>query len=189
MAKLILREQLKARREVFAKAQEPFVASQDIANLPAQLRAWIAAARCVSAYAPIGGEADPLPLLTHAHDAGCETALPFVSNRTVPMRFLRWCPGESLVAGPMGLQQPDPGAPELAPDLIITPLLGFDRRLHRIGYGAGFYDRAFAALPAARKIGLAWSVQEVDAVPDDDWDVPLDAIWTEREWITNGENR
>lgn len=128
-----------------------------------------------------------MPLLEHAHETGCETALVHVSKKTLPMRFLRWHPGDALHAGPMGLLQPDGKARALTPDLILAPLLGFDRRLHRIGYGAGFYDRAFAAFPKALRIGLAWSVQEVDAVPNDAWDIPLHAVWTEREWIVNGD--
>jgi 5-formyltetrahydrofolate cyclo-ligase len=55
--------------------------------------------------------------------------------------------------------------------------------MRRLGQGAGFYDRAFARLPAARRIGLAWSAQEADALPADPWDVPLHAVATEKEWI------
>ena len=72
---------------------------------------------------------------------------------------------------------------ELTPDIVLTPLVGFDRRGTRLGQGAGHYDRAFAAHPAAWRVGIAWSVQEVDALPADAWDVPLHAIATEREWI------
>ena len=85
--------------------------------------------------------------------------------------------------GAFGLLQPRSDAEEVSPDLILAPLVGFDRALRRIGQGAGFYDRAFARLPDARRIGLAWSVQEVDALPTDPWDVPLHAVATEREWI------
>ena len=83
----------------------------------------------------------------------------------------------------MGLRQPAVTSAECAPDLIVTPLLGFDRRGGRIGYGAGHYDRAFQRFPGARRIGFAWSVQQVDAVPLDPWDVPLHAVVTEREFI------
>ena len=70
-----------------------------------------------------------------------------------------------------------------APDVILLPLIGFDRALNRLGQGAGYYDRACAALPDARRIGLAWNVQEWPALPADPWDVPLDAVATQREWI------
>jgi 5-formyltetrahydrofolate cyclo-ligase len=69
------------------------------------------------------------------------------------------------------------------PDIILTPLLGFDHLLHRLGQGAGHYDRAFAALPGARRIGVAWSVQHVDPLPTDPWDVPLHAVITEQGWF------
>ena len=75
----------------------------------------------------------------------------------------------------------DAGA--VIPDIILVPLIGFDRGLHRLGQGAGYYDRASATLPDARRIGLAWSVQEWPALPQDDWDVPLHAVATERDWI------
>jgi 5-formyltetrahydrofolate cyclo-ligase len=100
------------------------------------------------------------------------------------MRFLAWSPGEPLLPGRHGIEQPDlAAAPEVAPDLFLAPLLGFDRRLHRLGQGAGYYDRAFARYPDAIRVGIAWHVQECDFVPDDPWDVPLHAVLTEREWI------
>lgn len=182
MPKALLRQQLKQRRDAFAATR---TGGHDFEALPGTLRRWIEQAHCVSAYVPIGSEADPLPLLSQAQALGHKTALPHVMRRDAPMRFLLWRPGDPLHPGPLGLLQPDATAPGAAPDLIITPMLGFDRRCHRLGYGAGFYDRAFADLPAARRVGLAWSAQEVDALPADSWDQPLHAIWTEREWILN----
>ena len=66
----------------------------------------------------------------------------------------------------------------------MTPLVAFDRRGGRIGQGASHYDRAFARFPGARRLGFAWALQEVEAVPHDPWDEGLHAIVTEREWIT-----
>ena len=86
-------------------------------------------------------------------------------------------------AGPFGLLQPPGDAEEVVPDLILTPLVAFDRTLARLGQGAGHYDRAFARFPNARRIGVAFSVQQVDRLPTDPWDMPLHAIITEREWI------
>ena len=92
-------------------------------------------------------------------------------------------PGDPLVRGPMGLQQPDDSAPEVAPDVIVTPLLAFDDRLHRLGYGAGHYDRAIERLIAKgiapRLIGMGFDCQRVDHVPDEPHDMPLEAIITE----------
>ena len=89
----------------------------------------------------------------------------------------------ALSDGPFGLRQPAAHHPPLAPHVVLTPLVGFDRRGNRLGQGAGHYDRAFAAFPAARRIGIALDVQETDQLRPDPWDVPLHAIATNREWI------
>ena len=140
-------------------------------------------AGALAAYLSKGAEVDPFHALEAAAQRGLLTALPHISDKDVPMRFLRWAPGDPLVEGPYGVRQPPADAPELLPDLILTPLVGFDRGMRRLGQGAAFYDRAFAALPAARRIGLAWSVQEVERLPADSWDMPLHAVATEKEWI------
>lgn len=134
-------------------------------------------------YVAVGSEVDLMPLLSRAAARGTTLALPHIAARDAPMRFLRWQSGAPLAVGAFGLRQPPSDADEVVPDLIVTPLLGFDRHMARIGQGAGFYDRAFTALPDARRIGVAWGVQEVDRLPVDPWDVPLHAVATEREWI------
>lgn len=141
-------------------------------------------AQTVSVYLAIGSEIDTLPLIERlmAHDV--RIALPHVRGRRDTMRFLAWVPGDPLPEGPMGLRQPDVDAPEVSPDLILTPLLAFDASLNRLGYGAGHYDRAFAANMAARRVGVAWSAQQVATLPIDPWDVPLHAVATETDWIT-----
>ena len=184
MTKAALRAALRARRDAFvAEHAEALALAFRVA--PAPLRAWLEAAECVAAYRPLGSEADPSALLDYAVGRGCVTALPHVDGRpAVPMRFLAWAPGDPLATGPFGLEQPPlDAATAVEPDLILAPLVGFDRRLHRIGQGAGHYDRAFARWPEARRVGIAWSAQEVELVPDDPWDLPLDAVLTEREWI------
>ena len=136
----------------------------------------------VASYAPLGDEADPAPFVRAARAAGCLIALPHVADRARPMRFLHW-DGVTLLKGPLGLLQPPADAMEAMPDIILTPMLGFDRRGHRLGQGAGYYDRAFSSLPDAWRVGIAWSVQEVEALVADPWDMPLHAIATELEWI------
>ncbi|GGB34350.1 hypothetical protein GCM10011380_24760 [Sphingomonas metalli] len=136
----------------------------------------------VASYVPLGGEADPASLEAAAWAQGCEIALPFVVDRATPIRFLAAEAG--LVDGPFGLRQPPADAAARIPDIILTPLVGFDRRGNRLGQGAGHYDRAFAEHPHAWRVGIAWSVQEVPALTPDPWDVPLHAILTECEWIT-----
>ena len=141
----------------------------------------------VATYRPVGSEADPAALVEAARRAGCTLALPHVADRETPLRFLSW-DGEPLVAGPFGLSQPALHAPEVAPDLILTPLVGFDRGGSRLGQGAGHYDRAFAVHPHAWRVGVALSVQEAASLPSDPWDVPLHAVITDKEWIVMTEH-
>ena len=144
----------------------------------------LSAGLTVASYVPMGSEADPSPLARAAVEAGCVIALPHVTRRSEPMRFLAWDSEDDLIPGVFGLHQPHHESPALAPDIILTPLVAFDRKLNRLGQGAGYYDGAFAAFPRAWRVGIAWSVQRVDALPVDAWDVPLHAVATEREWIT-----
>jgi 5-formyltetrahydrofolate cyclo-ligase len=175
-AKAELRNRMRAARLTFAPA-EPIRA--DPAFLE-RLRPGLV----VASYRPVRGEADPEPLERAAMAAGCVLALPWIDNRTVPMRFLAWSPDRLLMAGPFGLEQPPADAPELAPDIILTPLVAFDRAGGRLGQGAGYYDRAFALHADCWRVGVAWSIQEVPRVPVDHRDVALQAVATEEEWIT-----
>ncbi|WP_375404207.1 5-formyltetrahydrofolate cyclo-ligase [uncultured Sphingomonas sp.] len=138
----------------------------------------------VASYRPMRGEADPAPLERVAISARCVLALPWVSTPIEPMRFLAWTDGEPLEPGQFGLEQPPAHAPDLAPDIILTPLLAFDRLGGRLGQGMGYYDRSFTLHATSWRVGVAWSVQEAPRIPVDPWDVPLHAVATEKEWIT-----
>lgn len=179
--KAALRALLREKRRAHVARLPDRAAALDA--LAGHVLAHLGAARIIAGYVAVGDEADPLPILLAAHARGRALALPRITKRTEPMHFHRWAPGDPLHPGPFGLLQPSADAPPAAPDLILAPLLGFDRGLARIGQGAGFYDRAFARFPEARRIGIAWSAQEVAALPLDPWDMPLHAIATEREWI------
>jgi 5-formyltetrahydrofolate cyclo-ligase len=137
----------------------------------------------IACYIGNENEVDAMPIIQLACARGIVTALPHIAERDGPMRFLSWQPGQRLMTGPYGIPQPPADAEEIAPDAIMTPLVGFDRRGNRLGQGGGFYDRAFVAYPSARRIGLAWSVQESDMLPVDSWDQRLHAVVTERERI------
>ena len=90
----------------------------------------------------------------------------------------------SAAATRLGLSQPSALATELRPDIILTPMLAFDAKLDRLGQGAGYYDGAFARFPDAWRVGVAWSVQRVEDLPVDPWDMPLHAVVTEQGWTT-----
>jgi len=173
--KQALRAALRAARDAHPAVEIP-VAAAFLARLSPGLT--------VASYVPLAGEADPSPLARAAVEAGCVITLPHVVRRDQPMRFLSWATEAALVAGPFGLHQPAETADELAPDIILTPLVGFDRSGNRVGQGAGYYDRAFVAHPHAWRVGVALAVQQVDTLQPDPWDVPLHAIATEQEWIT-----
>jgi 5-formyltetrahydrofolate cyclo-ligase len=174
--KRALRARIRAERDAFFAHHPAAIAP------PPQFLALLKPGLTVTSYVPVGSEADPAPLARAAVAAGCSIALPHVTTRSDPMRFLAWDSEAALIAGPYGLHQPASEAAALAPDIILTPLLAFDGKLDRLGQGAGYYDRAFAQFPHAHRIGIAWSVQQVETLPVDAWDMPLHAVITERGW-------
>jgi 5-formyltetrahydrofolate cyclo-ligase len=178
--KLTLRARLRAERDRFAAETGGAILA------PAAFVERIRPGSTVATYLPMGGEADPAMLAFAATEKQCRLALPLVADRATPMRFLSWEPGQPLAEGPMGLRQPVVGE-EVAPDVFLTPLVGFDARLNRLGQGAAFYDRAFARFPDAWRVGVAWAIQQVPAIPTDIWDVPLHAVITEEGMLSHAE--
>ena len=136
----------------------------------------------VSGFVPIRSEADIRPLMFSMHEKGARLCLPVVLDReTIVFRDL--VRGAELVDTGFGTAGPGPEAEVLDPQLLLVPLSAFDAAGNRIGYGAGHYDRAIARLRAKgmtpRLVGIAFACQEVEAVPAERHDVPLDAILTE----------
>jgi 5-formyltetrahydrofolate cyclo-ligase len=146
--------------------------------------------RIVSVFHPMRDEPDTLPLLTALADEGLATALPVVIGRGSRLAFRLWRPGDPTRAGAMSIREPLATAPVVDPDLLFVPLACFDRRGHRIGYGAGYYDRSLARLRAVKPVhaaGVAYGVCEIAAVPYETHDQSLDAIVTEQETILFSE--
>ncbi len=136
----------------------------------------------VSAYWPMGSELDPRPLMVELQGSGHRIALPVVRETNQPLVFRAWSPGEDLEPAAFNTQIPSAGKPELTPGVVLAPLLAFDRRGYRLGYGGGFYDRTLDILRARGEvlaIGLAYAGQEVPAVPHGPNDKRLDWIITE----------
>lgn len=183
-AKQILREKLRKLRKVFETKHKNVSFSP-----PPELLALFRSAPVVAGYVKAGSEADPAALIAAAHQCGCRIALSAIDDAFALLTFRQWSLGDPLEQAPYNFLQPSHDSPEVIPDLILTPLLGFDRAMNRIGQGGGHYDRAFAANPQALRIGLAWSVQECAALAADPWDVPLDAVLTEKEWIVGPQSR
>jgi 5-formyltetrahydrofolate cyclo-ligase len=140
----------------------------------------------VSGFMPLKSEINPLPLMKKLAEAGAMLSLPVVAGRGKPLLMRAWRWGEPLAEGVWGLRQPKAEAPEVEPDILLVPLLAFDRAGHRIGYGAGHYDRTIAQLRARKAItaiGIAFAAQEVSTVPATAHDERLDLVLTEREVI------
>ncbi|MDB5704987.1 MAG: 5-formyltetrahydrofolate cyclo-ligase [Sphingomonas bacterium] len=172
-----LRARIRAERDRFFAAHPPAI------EPPPALLSRFQHGVTVASYVPVGSEADPSPVARAAVERGCAIVLPHVTVRSKPMRFLAWDSEEDLIPGPFGLHQPHHESAALVPDIVLTPLLAFDSHLNRLGQGAGYYDRAFAQFPEALRIGIAWSVQQVESLSAEAWDVPLHAVLTERDWI------
>ncbi len=135
----------------------------------------------VSGYWPIADELDIRPLLTALHEGGHPIVLPVTPKRGNPLTFRLWRPGGVLEPERFGTFRPV--GEERVPDFLLVPLLAFDRRGYRVGYGAGFYDRTLAGLPRRFALGVAFAAQEVDEVPAGPTDIPLNAVATETDLI------
>jgi len=136
----------------------------------------------VSGYSPIRSEIDPVPLMRGLAEKGARLALPAVMARGKSLAFRAWSAGDRLMLGPLGILEPSPAAAELIPDVMLVPLAAFDRAGHRIGYGAGHYDFTLAHVRKVKPIvaiGVAFAVQEIEAVPALPHDVALDYVLTE----------
>jgi len=180
-AKKALRAELRERRARI----EPGVHAEASrrAGLEAMTVLPLAPGALVSAFWPLGDEIDTRPLLKALHQFEVTVALPRLEGRGRPLAFHRWLPDEALEPGPWGLMQPPEAAPLVVPKIMLVPLLGFDRRGYRIGYGGGFYDRTIDALrgrgPAPMTAGFAFALQEVEDLPIELTDQRLDLVITE----------
>jgi 5-formyltetrahydrofolate cyclo-ligase len=137
----------------------------------------------VAAYWPFRTEIDVRPLLCALVENGRDTALPVMGGRSDPLGFRRWRPGAELATDRFGVSHPTDSAAPVDPDVVLVPLLAFDRGHRRLGYGAGFYDRTLTLLRRRKRIlaiGVAFAAQEVEEVPAEAWDEPLDLVLTER---------
>ena len=141
----------------------------------------------VAVYRSSGSEIDARPLAECVLKLGWSLALPASEEVDTPVVFRRWKPGDKLAPDAMGIASPLASAEEVRPDVIVAPLIAFDRRGGRLGQGGGYYDRTLEAWRRTADppafVGLAFSCQEVDRVPLEPHDQRLDAILTEKEYI------
>ena len=174
-----------ARKAAFARRKAAFEA-----GFPAQaahLSEVLAGHRGVpmSGFLPIRTEIDPLPAMEEAAAHG-RVGVPVIQRPGLPLLFSRWEPGCALKDGPFGALVPQV-ADYFEPEILIVPLVAFDRSGGRLGYGGGFYDRTLEMLRAKRPtlaIGFAFGAQEAKDLPLEPNDQPLDMLVTEGEIIT-----
>jgi 5-formyltetrahydrofolate cyclo-ligase len=182
-SKAALRRDAIARRDALP-ADARRAAAEAIAARPFPLP--IGPGVVVSGFMPLKSEISPLPLMRKLADQGARLALPVVAGRGRPLVMREWAWGEPLGTGVWGIREPLPEAAEVEPDILLVPLLAFDRAGYRIGYGGGYYDLSIAQLrgrKAVVAVALAYAVQEVPAVPATARDARLDLVLTERDVI------
>jgi 5-formyltetrahydrofolate cyclo-ligase len=135
----------------------------------------------VSGFSAIRDEIDPAALLAQLHGEGYRLALPAMQGKGLPLIFRAWSPGDAMAKVTWGIAEPLPDKPVLDPDVVLVPLLAFDTRGFRLGYGGGFYDRTLERLRAIKPVvavGIAYDELKVDAVPHQVYDQPLDWVLT-----------
>jgi len=145
------------------------------------------AGQTISGFMPIRTEINPVPVMAKMALSGFVT-VPVIEAAGLPLKFRQWTPTCEMVAGPFGAYVPATG-PWLEPEVLIVPLIAFDRDGGRLGYGGGFYDRTLEVLRERRPtiaVGFAYAAQECEGLPLEATDQPLDVIVTERETLVFG---
>ncbi len=178
--KAALRRIMTARRAAIPPDERQVAAGRVAAKATALIAG--NTAPTIAGYMPAGDEFDALPLLAALVALGAQTALPVVTGPGKPLEFRLWQAGNRLIPGAYGIDRPAGDAPAKRPDIILLPMLAFDRHGRRLGYGGGYYDRTLAQLRGSgdvMAIGLAFAAQMVEEVPSGPHDAVLDRILTE----------
>jgi len=181
--KSVIRKDAILRRDALPAAERA-KAAEIIATRPFPVA--MDAGMIVSGFMPLKTEINPLPLMRSFAAQGARLALPAIDGRGKPLIMRAFAFGDELASGQWGIREPKADAPEVAPDILLVPLLAFDRTGHRIGYGAGYYDMTIARLRAMKPVvavGIAFAAQEIGEVPVTPRDARLDLVLTEREII------
>ncbi|HVJ76879.1 MAG TPA: 5-formyltetrahydrofolate cyclo-ligase [Hyphomicrobium sp.] len=135
----------------------------------------------VSGFAAINEEINPAPLMTWLQAEGFRLALPVMQGKSKPLLMRSWTPGDAMNVAAWGIAEPLEDKPSVDPDVVLVPLLAFDARGYRLGYGGGFYDRTLQRLRKLKPVvavGLAYDELRVDAVPVESYDERLDWVLT-----------
>ena len=180
--KATVRSRARERRGAIPYAIRDKAGNQGAAHFIAMIP--LAPNSIVSAFWPMDGEFDSLPLINALQQAGHQIALPVVLGVDQPLCFRRWRPGDAMTVSAFGVSEPLASAPALQPDVVVTPFLAYNNEGFRLGYGGGYYDRTLRALrqagPGLLAVGLGFAAQEMPALPIDDHDEPMDWLVNER---------
>ncbi len=144
-----------------------------------------------SLYHPINNEIEPSEFIKYFEDRNIIMSMPVVDNKTKTLIFRKWSPKDQLKIGTFGILEPSYKKKIILPQIMIVPMLMFDRELSRLGYGGGFYDKSIIKLKKHFQkekkffitVGLAYSEQEIEKIPTEEHDVKLDYIVTEKELL------
>lgn len=174
-----MREELRRRRRDL-NASTQLTAARAVTDHIIQLPDWPAARR-IALYLSNDGEIDTVPLIDLCRHTDKQVFLPVIEGRD-RLTFAEWVDGAELLENRFGIPEPEPGAQRCNAselDIIIVPLVAWDKAGGRLGMGGGFYDRALRDVKDTVLLGLAHALQEVPRIPCDDWDVPLDFVVTD----------
>ena len=144
----------------------------------------------IAGYYPSNFEVNILDFLSQANKKNFKVGLPVI-KKDYKIDFKYWIPNEPLYVNKYGILEPKKQNITFKPDIILVPLVAFDRSLNRIGYGKGYYDRALKQLSSNKKIltiGMAFSFQEASIIPTNQYDYNLDCILTNRNLIYKKTN-
>ncbi|WP_111657662.1 5-formyltetrahydrofolate cyclo-ligase [Isoalcanivorax indicus] len=188
-----LRQHLRQRRRALTPGAQDAAAralAQQLSRLPA-----LRNARRIAVYQSADGEIDPQALFRQSGWRHRDLALPALpAVGAGPLTFIRWNHRTRLRLNRFGISEPRPdrrhAMPAWTQDVVLLPLVAFDREGNRLGMGGGFYDRTLADLARRPRrpllLGVAHHFQGVDRLPAAPWDVPLDGIVTDREYFVTG---
>ena len=179
LSKAQLRTELRQRRQALGPGEQ-LAAAQAAATFIQQLPGWPGARR-IALYLAADGEIDTTELAQLGRSQGKQLFLPVIEQDD-HLSFAAWLPGSRLAANRYGIPEPPGDAKRCATntlDIIFLPLVGWDLHGGRLGMGGGFYDRTLAGTSGPVLVGLAHGNQQVDRIPREDWDIPLDFIATD----------
>lgn len=138
----------------------------------------------VGVYWPFRGEPDLRGFMDRVVARGGRCALPVVIERGRPLVFRDWKSGERLERGIWNIPVPVDG-PEVLPDIVVSPVVGYDPHCYRLGYGGGFYDRTLAAMPRKPAVfGVGFTLAAIPTIHRQWHDIPMDAVVTEDGVVT-----